>query len=195
MLQKTQIIGKLGKDPELNHTPSGQPVCNFSVATNRKWTDGNGEQCEETIWFRVSAWGKHAESCYKYLSKGSLVYCEGRLTLPEKTSQFNAFQLTALEVKFLSTFASDDTQLVEDDNNIAYEEVYVDSTRERGLNSIKSTINNIKKASKENRAFSVTCTRCNSEWKTKDYPIAYCPYCTEQNRVYENTKEKQLDLP
>jgi single-strand DNA-binding protein len=53
------IVGNVGKDPEMRYTPSGQAVTSFSVATNRQYTTGNGEQVKETIWFRVSTWGKH----------------------------------------------------------------------------------------------------------------------------------------
>ena len=52
------IVGNLGRDPEMRYTPSGQAVTNFSVATNRKYTNSDGQSVEETIWFRISAWGK-----------------------------------------------------------------------------------------------------------------------------------------
>ncbi len=71
------IVGNLGKDPEMRYTPSGQAVTSFSVATSRKYTSSNGEQVNETIWFRVSAWGKQAEVCNQYLKKGSKVLVEG----------------------------------------------------------------------------------------------------------------------
>ena len=82
-LNKVMIIGRLGKDPEMRYTPSGQAVTSFSVATNRQYTTGNGEQVKETIWFRVSTWGKTAEVCNQYVKKGSKVLIEGRLT-PDK---------------------------------------------------------------------------------------------------------------
>ena len=78
------IVGNLGKDPEMRYTPSGQAVTSFSVASNRKYTSSNGEQVNETIWFRISAWGKQAEICNQYLKKGSRVLVEGRLT-PDKS--------------------------------------------------------------------------------------------------------------
>ncbi len=79
------IVGNLGKDPEMRYTPSGQAVTSFSVASNRKYTSSNGEQVNETIWFRISAWGKQAEICNQYLKKGSKVLVEGRLT-PDKNT-------------------------------------------------------------------------------------------------------------
>ena len=79
------IVGNVGKDPEMRYTPSGQAVTSFSVATNRQYTAGNGEQVKETIWFRVSTWGKTAEVCNQYVKKGSKVLVEGRLT-PDKNT-------------------------------------------------------------------------------------------------------------
>ncbi len=79
MYQKIIIVGNLGGDPEMRYMPDGTAVTNFSVATNRKWTDGAGNQAEEVTWFRVSVWRKQAESANQYLSKGSKVLVEGRL--------------------------------------------------------------------------------------------------------------------
>lgn len=112
MFQKVTIVGNLGGDPDLRFTPSGDPVCNFSVATSRKWKGQDGELVEETTWFRVSVWGGQAEACNNYLSKGRQVLCEGRLTPDRATggpriwtdNEGNArsgFDLQAFEVKFL----------------------------------------------------------------------------------------------
>ena len=79
MWQKVMVIGNLGKDPELRYTPNGTAVTNFSVATNRKWTNADGTPGEETVWFRVTAWSKLGENCNKYLSKGRQVFVEGTL--------------------------------------------------------------------------------------------------------------------
>jgi single-strand DNA-binding protein len=78
-LNKVMIIGRLGRDPEMRYTPSGRPVTNFSVATDRTWTTTSGEQRTETEWFNVVAWGGLAEVCKQYLNKGKQVYIEGRL--------------------------------------------------------------------------------------------------------------------
>jgi single-strand DNA-binding protein len=78
-LNRVQLIGYLGKDPESRFVPTGQQVTSFSVAVSRKWKSSSGEQREETDWFNVQAWGKLGEICKKYLSKGRLVFIEGRL--------------------------------------------------------------------------------------------------------------------
>ena len=80
-MNKITIIGNLGKDPEMTHTPEGQAVTRFSLASNRRYKTASGESREETEWFNVSAWGKLAELCNEYLTKGRLVYLEGRLHL------------------------------------------------------------------------------------------------------------------
>ncbi len=78
-LNKVMIIGRLGRDPEMRYTASGRAVTTFSVATSRTWTTASGERRTETEWFNVVAWGKLAEVCKNYLSKGQEVYIEGRL--------------------------------------------------------------------------------------------------------------------
>lgn len=78
-LNKVQIIGHLGKEPEMRYTPSGKPVTTFSVAVSRSWNSADGERHSETEWFNVVAWGNLAEICKTYLTKGQQVYIEGRL--------------------------------------------------------------------------------------------------------------------
>ena len=78
-LNKVQIIGHLGKDPEMRYTPSGKPVTTFSVAVSRSWNSADGERHSETECFNVVAWGNLAEICKQYLVKGQQVYVEGRL--------------------------------------------------------------------------------------------------------------------
>lgn len=78
-LNKVQIIGHLGKDPEMRYTPSGKPVTTFTVAVSRTWNSADGERHNETEWFNVVAWGTLAEICKQYLVKGQQVYVEGRL--------------------------------------------------------------------------------------------------------------------
>lgn len=92
MYQRLIIVGNLGNDPEMRYTPSGQAVTNLSVATNRKWTGNDGQAHEETVWFRVSVWGKSAEACNQYLSKGHRVLCEGRLTVDRETGSPRVWQ-------------------------------------------------------------------------------------------------------
>ena len=79
-MNKIIVIGNLGRDPEMRYTPNGQAVTSFSVASNRKYTTSTGEKREETEWFNVSAWGKLGETCNQWLTKGSQVYVEGRLS-------------------------------------------------------------------------------------------------------------------
>ncbi|MFB6181301.1 MAG: single-stranded DNA-binding protein [Candidatus Magasanikbacteria bacterium] len=78
-LNRATILGRLTQDPELRSTPSGRSVANMTVATNRVWTDDNGEQQERTEFHNCVIWGKLAEIAGQYLSKGRRVYCEGRL--------------------------------------------------------------------------------------------------------------------
>lgn len=79
-VNKVIILGKLGQDPELKHTPNGAAVCNMSIATSEKWKDKtSGEAKSETQWHRVVVWGKMAELCNQYLAKGRDAYVEGKL--------------------------------------------------------------------------------------------------------------------
>jgi single-strand DNA-binding protein len=78
-LNRATIIGRLTEDPDLRTTPNGNSVANMSVATNRVWTNSDGEQQEETEFHDCVLWGKLAEISGQYLNKGSRVYCEGRL--------------------------------------------------------------------------------------------------------------------
>jgi single-strand DNA-binding protein len=78
-LSKVILVGNLGSDPEMRYTPNGKAVTSFNIATNRRYTTSAGENKEETDWFRVSVWGKQAEQCNQFLSKGKQAYVEGRL--------------------------------------------------------------------------------------------------------------------
>jgi single-strand DNA-binding protein len=78
-LNKITLIGNVGSDPEMRYTPNGKAVTSFRMATNYRYNGPDGERREETEWFRVSVWGKQAESCNQFLSKGRRVYVEGRL--------------------------------------------------------------------------------------------------------------------
>jgi single-strand DNA-binding protein len=113
MYQKIVIVGRLGRDPEMRFTPTGQAVTSFSVATDNVHNDASGKPVKETIWFRVSAWGKQAETCNNFLSKGKLVLVEGRLTADAKTggpriwtgqdgTNKASFEISAQTVRFLS---------------------------------------------------------------------------------------------
>ena len=78
-VNKVILVGRLGQNPEVKHTPSGAAVANFSIATNESWTDKQGQKQEKTEWHRIVVWGKTAELCGQYLTKGRQVYLEGRL--------------------------------------------------------------------------------------------------------------------
>ena len=78
-VNKMIVIGNLGSEPEMRFTPNGRSVTSFNVATNWRYTTAEGERKEETEWFTVVAWGKLAEQCNQFLTKGRLVYVEGRL--------------------------------------------------------------------------------------------------------------------
>lgn len=80
MLNRATIIGRLGRDPELKYTASGQPICNFSVATDESYAGQDGNKVERTEWHRIVVYGKPAEAAGTHLAKGSLVYVEGSLT-------------------------------------------------------------------------------------------------------------------
>lgn len=108
------FTGHLGSDPEMRYTPGGQAVTNFSAASNRQYNDANGQPVKETLWVRVSTWGKLAEICNQYLRKGRRVLVVGRLVPDPQTGGprlFNrrdgsagaAFELSAREVYFLDS--------------------------------------------------------------------------------------------
>ena len=108
------VVGNVGRDAEMRYTPSGAAVASFSVATNRQYTASSGEQVKETVWFRISAWGKQAEVCNQYVKKGMKVLVEGRLNADPNTggpriwtgqdgSSRASFEVTAATVRFLSS--------------------------------------------------------------------------------------------
>lgn len=134
MYQKVTIVGNLGKDPEMRFTPSGQAVTSFSVATNRTYTGSDGQRVKETVWFRVSAWGKQAENCNNFLHKGSKVLIEGRLMADPATGGprvFNrqdgtagaSFELTAMTVQFLDSRAESEQAGTEDVGTLSDDEI------------------------------------------------------------------------
>ena len=78
-LNQAQLIGRLGKDPEVRYTGSGKAVANFSIATEEKWKNQSGEPQIKTEWHRCVAWGKLAEIIQKYVKKGNLIFVQGRI--------------------------------------------------------------------------------------------------------------------
>jgi single-strand DNA-binding protein len=104
---KIIIVGYLGRDPELRYTPQGTAVCNFSVATTERRKDKSGDFQDVTTWFNVSLWGNRAETVNQYLSKGKLVYLEGRLTQREYQDKDGntrtSLDVNASELQFIGT--------------------------------------------------------------------------------------------
>jgi single-strand DNA-binding protein len=84
-LNRVQLIGRLGKDPDSRFTPTGKKVVHFSLAVSNRWKSAEGEAKESTEWVNIEAWGRLGEICAQYLHKGSLVFLEGRL----KTDKFD----------------------------------------------------------------------------------------------------------
>lgn len=99
MYQRVELIGRLGRDPEERYTQAGQPVCSFSVATDRRWVDAGGEKQKQTTWWRCSAWGKLAEICNAYLEKGSLVFLVGELSEPKPYQRNDGTYAASLDVR------------------------------------------------------------------------------------------------
>ncbi len=97
MLNKIMLIGNLGRDPEMNYTPSGTAVTKFSLAVSRNRKSSTGERQEETEWFNIVAWDKLAEICNQYLHKGSKVYIEGRVSQRKFTDK-NGIERSAFDV-------------------------------------------------------------------------------------------------
>jgi single-strand DNA-binding protein len=93
-VNKVILVGNLGKDPEVRYTPGGAAVANFTIATNENWTDKQGQKQERTEWHRIVVWGKAAELCGEYLSKGRQVYIEGRLQTREWNNKEGVKQYT-----------------------------------------------------------------------------------------------------
>lgn len=90
MINKAIILGNVGRDPEVRYMPSGEAICNLSIATTRKWKDKSGERQEETEWHRVSLFGKLAEIAGEFVKKGKTVYIEGRIKTRKWTDKDGA---------------------------------------------------------------------------------------------------------
>ncbi len=127
------IVGNLGRDPEMRYAPNGNAVTSLSVASNRQYTDSSGQKVKETTWFRVSVWGKQAESVNTYLQKGSSVLVEGELRPDKETgnprtytrsdgSTGASYEVTARTVRFLSPKGASADSL-SDSGGVADEEI------------------------------------------------------------------------
>jgi single-strand DNA-binding protein len=110
-VNKAILLGRLGQDPELRTTGGGQPVCNFTLATNESWFDKQAnERKEKTTWHRCIVWGASGENCAKYLCKGSKVFVEGRIQTREWEDKDGnkryTTEIVASSVQFLDTKGS-----------------------------------------------------------------------------------------
>jgi single-strand DNA-binding protein len=104
VVNKIIIVGNLGKDPEVRFSQDGKAMCKFPVATSERWTDADGKKQEKTEWHNVVVWGKQAESCGQYLSKGRQVYIEGSIrtrTYDKDGQKHYMTEIVARDVKFL----------------------------------------------------------------------------------------------
>lgn len=109
MLNKVLLIGRLGSDPEMRFLPNGSAIAHLRIATNRPWRDESGERHADTDWHDVVAWNKLGEVCNRYLTKGQLVYIEGRLqTRSWETDGVTHYrtEVIAEQVKFLERKAT-----------------------------------------------------------------------------------------
>ena len=119
-LNKVLIIGNLGRDPEMRYTPSGRPVTTFSVGASRSWNTSDGERRTETEWFNVVAWSNLAEICKQYLTKGQLVYIEGRLQTrkweDQQGNQHSTTEIVANEMIMLGARREKDSEQANSEN-------------------------------------------------------------------------------
>ena len=122
-LNRVQLIGRLGKDPEGKFTPTGKKVTHFSLAVSQRWTT-NGESKEYTEWVNVEAWGRLGEVCQEYLKKGSLVYIEGRLKTEkyEDKGEIKYYtKVVALGLQFLDRKPAEEPVLTVEEEAVDYE--------------------------------------------------------------------------
>ena len=109
---KIILVGNLGRDPELRYTAQGTPVCSFSMATNERRKDRNGEMQDHTTWFRITLWNRLAETASQYLQKGKQVYIEGRLRVEEYVDRDgkprHSLEVLATDMHFIGSARNDD---------------------------------------------------------------------------------------
>lgn len=125
-LNRVQLIGRLGKDPESKYTPTGKKVCHFSIAVSNRWKDKNGETKETTEWVNIEAWGRLGEVCQEYLKKGSLIFVEGRLKTDKyedragnETKYFT--KIVAQTLQFLDRKSTDEPVMTVEEDASEYE--------------------------------------------------------------------------
>lgn len=123
-LNRVQMIGYLGKDPDSKFTPTGKKVAQFSIAISNRWKSSDGEIREHTEWVNVEAWGRLGEICQEYLRKGSLVFVEGRL----KTDKYESdgenryfTKVVALSMQMLDRKPSEEPEMTLEEDAPEYE--------------------------------------------------------------------------
>ena len=119
-LNRVQLIGRLGKDPESKFTPTGKKVTHFSIAISNRWKSKEGESKEYTEWVYIEAWGRLGEICGEYLKKGSLVFVEGRLKTDRVEDKFYT-KVVALTMQMLDRKPSEEPVLTVEEEPIEYE--------------------------------------------------------------------------
>ena len=123
-LNRVQIIGYLGKDPESKFTPTGRKVTHFSVAISNRWRNKEGDAKEYTEWVNIEAWGRLGEVCSEYLKKGSLVFVEGRLKTDryeDKGESRFYTKVVALAMQMLDRKPSEEPVMTVEEEAIEYE--------------------------------------------------------------------------
>lgn len=123
-LNRVQLIGRLGKDPESKFTPTGKKVCHFSLAVSNRWKDKNGETKETTEWVNIEVWGRLGEVCQEFLKKGSLIFVEGRLKTDkyEEKGETRFFtKVVAQSLQFLDKRPADEPMMAVDEAPGEYE--------------------------------------------------------------------------
>jgi single-strand DNA-binding protein len=123
-LNRVQLIGRLGKDPDGKFTPTGKQVTHFSLAVTNRWKSKDGETKEYTEWINIEAWGRLGEVCKEYLKKGSLVYLDGRLKTDRYEDQGeNKYytKVVALQMQMLDRKPTEDIMVTIEEDPGEYE--------------------------------------------------------------------------
>lgn len=123
-LNRAQLIGRLGKDPESKFTPTGKKVTHFSIAISNRWRGKDGEAKEYTEWVNIEAWGRLGEVCQEYLKKGSLVFVEGRLKTDryEEKGETRFFtKVVCLSMQMLDRKPSEEPVMTVEEEAVDYE--------------------------------------------------------------------------
>jgi len=123
-LNRVQLIGYLGREPETRFTPTGKKVTQFTLRVTERWRSESGELKENTEWFNIEAWGRLGEICQEYLHKGSLVYIEGRLRTDRYEEQGETRYFTrvvALGLQMLDRKPTEEPVVSIEENQAPYE--------------------------------------------------------------------------